>query len=238
MGLFRLGFLDAVLSRALLRGFLTSVALVILVGQLVPMLGLETLLASAPPIDNTPDKLLWVLDHLSSTHMLTAAMSGVALLVLISAKTFKLRLANRKGFKFLSYIPEVLAVVIGATLLTALLRLDRDGLQILGAIEPGKFALKLPIKDGRRYLRQTLETSAVIAVLGFLDSIVGAKDASNNYDYAVSPNRELCALGAANIVTSCVAGTLPGYGSITRSRLAGSTGARSQMVRRPVPTLG
>lgn len=33
LGLFRLGFIDVVLSRALQRGFITGVAVVIMVGQ-------------------------------------------------------------------------------------------------------------------------------------------------------------------------------------------------------------
>lgn len=49
------------------------------------------------------------------------------------------------------------------------------------------------------------------------------------YNYPISPNRELVALGAANVLTSTISGTIPGYGSITRSRLAGSTGATTQM---------
>lgn len=48
-------------------------------------------------------------------------------------------------------------------------------------------------------------------------------------DYPISPNRELCALGFANVFTSFCTGSLPGYGSITRSRLAASTGATTQM---------
>lgn len=72
----------------------------------------------------------------------------------------------------------------------------------------------------------------MIAVLGFLDSIVGAHDMGTKFDYAISPNRELVALGAGNVVASFFSGCLPGYGSITRSRLAGNTGARTQMVRR------
>lgn len=39
----------------------------------------------------------------------------------------------------------------------------------------------------------------------------------------------MVALGAANIVTSFVSGAIPGYGSLTRSRLAGATGATSCM---------
>lgn len=44
----------------------------------------------------------------------------------------------------------------------------------------------------------------------------------------VRPNRELTALGLSNIISSFLSGTLPGFGSITRSRLAASTGATTQ----------
>ena len=56
----------------------------------------------------------------------------------------------------------------------------------------------------------------VIAVVGFLDSIVAAKQNSARFGYSISPNRELVALGAANLAGSFVPGTLPAFGSITR----------------------
>ncbi len=42
----------------------------------------------------------------------------------------------------------------------------------------------------------------MIGVLGFVESIVVAKLYANKYGYMVSPNRELVALGVANIVSS------------------------------------
>lgn len=56
----------------------------------------------------------------------------------------------------------------------------------------------------------------MISVVGFLDSIVAAKQNSARFGYSISPNRELVALGAGNLVASFVPGTLPAYGSITR----------------------
>lgn len=44
----------------------------------------------------------------------------------------------------------------------------------------------------------------------------------------VRPNRELTALGLSNLISSFLSGTLPGFGSITRTRLAASTGAKTQ----------
>ena len=56
----------------------------------------------------------------------------------------------------------------------------------------------------------------MIAVIAFLDSIVSAKQNAAKYGHSISPNRELVALGAGNIVASFVPGTLPAGRSITR----------------------
>ncbi|KAM0755617.1 hypothetical protein T439DRAFT_320323 [Meredithblackwellia eburnea MCA 4105] len=230
LGLMRLGFLDAVLSRALLRGFVTAVGLVIFVSQLVPILGLERVLADSPiPVESSVDKVFFVLRNLSRTHLLTLAVSGTALATLVLAKMFKGRLFNRRGFKWLAYVPEVLLVVIASTVATGVFNWDLQGLSVLGKVSAGEARVALPFTKSAGYLSKCLGTSTVIAILGYLDSIVGAKDSAARYGYPVSPNRELVAVGAANIAASFVVGTLPGYGSITRSRLAGDTGATTQM---------
>lgn len=59
--------------------------------------------------------------------------------------------------------------------------------------------------------------NSLISVIGFLDSIVAAKQNASRFGYSISPNRELVALGAGNLIGSFVPGTLPAYGSITRS---------------------
>lgn len=69
----------------------------------------------------------------------------------------------------------------------------------------------------------------MITVIGFLDSIVAAKQNAQRFGYSISPNRELVALGAGNIVSSFFPGLLPAYGSITRSRINADVGGRSQM---------
>ena len=59
----------------------------------------------------------------------------------------------------------------------------------------------------------------ICVIVGFLDSIVAAKQNAGIYGYSISPNRELVALGASNLVASLIPGTLPAYGSITRCAL-------------------
>jgi MFS superfamily sulfate permease-like transporter len=55
-------------------------------------------------------------------------------------------------------------------------------------------------------------------VVGIVDSIVAARENGSKYGYPVSPNRELVALGAANLAGSIMAatGAIPVFGSITR----------------------
>jgi len=65
--------------------------------------------------------------------------------------------------------------------------------------------------------------------MGFLDSTVAAKQNADRFGYSISPNRELVALGAANLMGSFVPGTLPAFGSIVRSKINGDVGARTQL---------
>ncbi|GAA5946541.1 hypothetical protein JCM1841_002119, partial [Sporobolomyces salmonicolor] len=116
--------------------------------------------------------------------------------------------------------------------LSHLFRWDRAGLEVLGRISPGAVKIRIPFLGWghwKTYVHQCLGTATVIAVLGFLDSIVAAKDMASKFDYPISPNRELTALGVANLSNSLFTGSLPGFGSITRSRLAAATGATTQM---------
>ena len=57
---------------------------------------------------------------------------------------------------------------------------------------------------------------SLITIVGFLDSIVAAKQNGDRFGHPISPNRELVALGAANLAGSFVPGTLPAFGSIVR----------------------
>ncbi|GAA5969156.1 hypothetical protein JCM11641_007490 [Rhodosporidiobolus odoratus] len=233
LGFFRLGFLDAILSRALLRGFITAVGLVIFVTQALPILGIEHGLNKVYGASSTlPEKVYYILTHFGDAHRLTVLVSGVALAVLVGAKLFKRQLSRRKGFRFLNFVPEVLVVVLVSTLLSHLLNWQSHGLAVLGHVSPGAVNFRLPLVGWGHlggYAHRTMGTATVIAVLGFLDSIVAAKDQASKFDYPISPNRELCALGFANLFNSLCAGSLQGYGSITRSRLAAATGATTQM---------
>lgn len=113
-GLLRLGFLDAVLSRPLLRGFVSAVGLVILVEQVFPVLGLSEAQASLDlETENTITKAIWVIRNLSSTHALTASVSLCSLLVLLGARLGKPYLPE--SLRLIRFVPEILVVTVVST---------------------------------------------------------------------------------------------------------------------------
>lgn len=76
-GLTRLGFLDSVLSRPFLRGFISAIGFVILVDQLIPELGLNKRAKHAGSVSHGSSirKLIFLGKDVKFTHRLTAGVS-------------------------------------------------------------------------------------------------------------------------------------------------------------------
>jgi high affinity sulfate transporter 1 len=234
LGLLRLGFLDVVLSRALLRGFITAIGVIISIEQSIPLLGLAHVLHEAgdPPTLPIP-KLIFIIKHITRLNPYTAILSACCLTFLIVAKVVKQRVAKTPGGAWLRFVPEILLVVVFTTLLTSIFRWDLKGVDILGKVKTSTgmpFGLPLTSRP-LKYFNQTFPTAFVMALVGVVDSMVAARENATKYSYPVSPNRELVAYGATNLVASTLTatGSLPIFGSLTRSRLNGNTGGRTQM---------
>lgn len=135
------------------------------------------------------------------------------------------------------YFPDRVLVVILSAILTWRLGWDKKGLEILGATKnsgSGVFAFKWPFQFSHmKHMRTAMSTSFIIALLGFFESSVAAKGLNNMgrdgvQGMAVSANREMVALGVANVVGGCFM-ALPAFGGYGRSKVNASTGARSPM---------
>ena len=76
-GLTRLGFLDSVLSKPFLRGFISAIGFVIFVDQLIPELGLARLERVTPGVEHGSSmvKLIFLLKNIGHSHALTTGVS-------------------------------------------------------------------------------------------------------------------------------------------------------------------
>lgn len=76
-GLTRLGFLDSVLSRPFLRGFISAIGFVIVVDQLIPEMGLTSLAKHAGGVSHgsSVDKIIFLVKNVRNAHGLTCGVA-------------------------------------------------------------------------------------------------------------------------------------------------------------------
>jgi SulP family sulfate permease len=103
-----------------------------------------------------------------------------------------------------------------------------DGVNLIGDVDSDGFVMAVP---GRGYMSDLLDTpifiaAAVIAIVGFLETMaVGGKFAAQaRYDY--DPDQELIALGLANLASGFFSG-YPVTGSFTRTAVNAQFGSTS-----------
>lgn len=83
------------------------------------------------------------------------------------------------------------------------------------------------------HIQEAMSTSFLIALLGFFESSVAAKSLGTGgreglQGMSLSANRELVALGVANILGGCFM-ALPAFGGYGRSKVNASTGGKTPM---------
>jgi Sulfate permease family len=84
-GLSRLGFLDSVLSRPFLRGFISAIGFVILVDQAIPELGLSSVASHVQGVvhGSSAAKLVFLFRNLGNSDGLTAAVSITSFVIIM-----------------------------------------------------------------------------------------------------------------------------------------------------------
>ncbi|KAE8451740.1 hypothetical protein EG329_003197 [Mollisiaceae sp. DMI_Dod_QoI] len=235
-GVCRLGFLDSVFSRPFLRGFISAVGFVIFVDQLIPELGLVDLAAEAGVSHGSSvDKIKFLFKNAHRGSGITAAVAGVSFVISMVFREIKKYLQPR--YPAVAYFPDRFLIVVLSAVLAWQLRWEEMGLELLGKVEPPSgmlFQFRWPFQISHmKHIREAMGTSFVISMLGFFESSVAAKSLSGGEKdgiegIALSPNRELVALGAANLVGSCFC-ALPAFGGYGRSKVNKNTGGKTPM---------
>ncbi|KAG1471473.1 hypothetical protein G6F56_002101 [Rhizopus delemar] len=223
LGIFRLGFLDSLMSRALLRGFVSGVALVVMVQQAIALLGLvqQAQEWGITEASTTVERLYFLIYHFPMSHRLSAVVSAVSVSFLLVMKKVK---THRWGL-----FPDVFLLVVASIVLTQKFGWEQQGLAILGKVDSDGIPWpSIPSFPHGKHMKDLLVTSAMISVIGFVESIVIAKVYSSQHNYSMSANRELVALGVANIFSGLFQG-IAAFGSVSRSKINDRAGARTQM---------
>jgi SulP family sulfate permease len=210
LGLLRAGGAVNFLSAPVLSGFTSAAALIIATSQLGPLLGVR-LWASGGGFLGMLQALPQALTQI---HWATAALGGVSLAALAALKRWRPRW------------PAALVVVGVSSVAAWALGLDGLGVKVVGALPSGLPSLALPSLDPGA-LRALLPTAATLALVGFAEAYSVSKTLHPKGAPALDPNRELIALGAANLGASVVRG-YPITGGLSRSAVNARAGAQTR----------
>lgn len=211
LGLFRGGNLVNFISHPVITGFTAAAAIIIAISQLKDILGI-----AIPRFDYSFQTLLYAIENIPETNWLALAMSIGGMAIMIGLKYWK------------KSLPYALIIVILSIGVTALLRLNQSGLEIVGDIPKGLPPFHVPQLSLSK-ITQLFPIVLTVTVICIVESISIAKLLENKHqDYIIRPNQELIALGVSKI-GGAFFWSLPTSGSFTRSAVNDEAGAKTTM---------
>ncbi len=223
MGFARLGFLANFLSHSVISGFITASALIIAVGQLRHVLGIDahghTLIAQITSLNA----------HLSETNLYTLGVGVAVIAFLVWSRKKLAPLMQKLGVSAplaggVSKLAPIVAVAL-STLAVWYLELAQFGVDIVGDIPRGLPSPVLPSFDAELW-GTLLVPALAIGVIGYVETISVAQTLAAKRRERIDPDQELVALGASNI-GAAVSGGFPVTGGFSRSVVNFDAGART-----------
>ncbi len=206
---FRLGGVASFLSAPVLLGYLNGAALVIVISQWGKLFGIE--LENEAVVMRVVE---WV-DKVPQTHVPTLVVAAVTLLLLVISR----RLVRR--------MPPLVPVFFLSLVCGLFIDFTAIGVDTIGEI--GGFGPKTMELDFNLTDIATLAMGALgLSMLIFPEGILLSRAMAEKHGYEIDPDRELLALGTANLATGAVQGFAVG-GSQTRTLLNSGVGGRTQV---------
>ncbi|OLY81934.1 putative sulfate transporter [Smittium mucronatum] len=242
LGIFKMGYLDSLLSVAGLRGFISGAAIVIIFDTSITAVGLEKLASrQLPGTHTTFGTINFFIKNYKNIHPLTCYISAGSLIFLFVVLLIKRAIKNTpkekvvfagiikaKHFSFILQIPEMLVLIITLIILSTHYNWSSKGVAIFGTVNSKLPSFKIPsIPDGTSG-KDVLSASLTMLIIGVIESLIISREYANKNHYSVSSNRELVAYGVANIAGGFFS-SYPAFGSLSRSKLNDKSHAKTQL---------
>jgi high affinity sulfate transporter 1 len=208
-GIFRLGFIANFISDPVLTGFKAGIGLVIVVDQIPKLLGVH--FAKGPFFHN----ILSLFQHLPGTSIPTLVLALITLALMFGME------------RFLRRVPAPLCAVVLGIAAAGLLALKHRGVELVGSIPPG---LPSPALPDLSLIGKLWPGALGIGLMSFTESIAAGRTFVGHGEPRPDSNRELIALGAANLAGSFFR-IMPSGGGTSQTAVNDRAGARSQMAQ-------
>jgi sulfate permease, SulP family len=206
----RLGFITQFLSKPVMDGFITGLALFVAVGQLNKLFGVPK------GEGNTIEKLAAIVRQLPEANWVTFAMGASALALL-----FLLPRWNKK-------LPAGLIVLFGYIALSTVLGLNANHeVEVVGNLPQGLPVFAVPRVPVYAYLAMVAPAVGVLLV-AYSEALGVAREFGEKHGYEIDANQELNGHAVANLVSSVFGGMIAA-GSMSATAVKDEARARSQV---------
>lgn len=208
-GLARLGVVADLLSKPVLVGYMAGIAVLMMVSQLGKLTGV--------PItgDGALAELGSFVERAGQAHWPTLLLGTLVLAALLALQ------------RWVPRFPGPLAAMLLAAGAVAAFPLTAKGIAVVGSLPAGLPAPGVPVVAAAD-LPDLLLPAVGIAIVGFSDNVLTARAFAGRHGDRVDANRELRALAASNVTSGLLHG-FPVSSSGSRTALAMSMGARTQL---------
>jgi sulfate permease, SulP family len=204
----RLGFLANLLSKPILVGYMSGVALIMMAGQLGKISGISI------PGNSVFAQVSQFIEHVNFIHRPTLILAGLVLGFLFAI-----------GHFFPKAPAPLLAVIIG-TAAVAIFDLQGQGVAVVGAIPAGLPQFVVPSLPTQ--FPSLLASALGIAIVGYSDNVLTARSFAVRHHDRIDANQELLALGLANLGAGLMQG-FPVSSSGSRTAIADMLGSKTQL---------
>jgi sulfate permease, SulP family len=208
VGLLRLGWIAQFLSAPIIAGFMSGVAVIIVVHQLPDLFGLASVSGS------TLHRISVVVGHLGDTNWRTLAIGVLVFVIVVGAERIDRRL------------PGALVGLVGSTVAVAALGLRGHGVAVLGTVAHG--APRIGLFDlSWHAIGDLAPIAGVVALVVISQSAATTRAFADQGGYEVDVGRDFVGVGAGSIAAGLV-GSFPVDASPARTAAVASASGRTQ----------
>ncbi len=223
MGVLRFGFLANFLSHPVVSGFITASAIVIGLGQVRHLMGID---AAGENVVSLASSLL---NNRNQTNVVTLVTGLSAIAFLLWARRYLDPLLCKIGVPArasatLSKAGPVF-IIFATVLASYLLGFEQRNVALVGEVPRGLPTLSMPPLDVDLW-SQLAVSALLISIIGFVESVSVGKTLAAKRRQRIDPNQELVALGGANMA-SAFSGGFPVTGGFSRSVVNFDAGAQT-----------
>ncbi len=208
-GLLKLGRVAQFFSESVMVGFLTGLALTVMIKQVPKLLGIEG------GHGNFWERAIEIIRNLPETHLATLITGVLCLILLIVLE------------HYFHKIPAALVALVFGILISIIFGLEGRGVEVVGDIPAGLARPQWPAVGIQNWW--LLFPGALgLALVNFAEAIGPARNFAASHKYRMDANQELIGLGAANFGAGLFQG-FPIGSSLSKSAANDRAGAHSQM---------